>query len=106
VNLSTVFDLFVMDRSTAGDPEIMEAAASQCLLLTGFFLDQQKRRHAVDWYAALGMSFYARAAAGTRDRARAAMMAVMARRFAYWREQQHRLAIELREAPLLLPKPH
>jgi hypothetical protein len=38
-------------------------------------------------------------------------MAVMARRFTFWREQQRQLAVELRESPLLIaslrtPKPH
>jgi hypothetical protein len=83
----------------------MEAAASQCLLLTGFFLEQQRRRHQVEWYAALGASFYERAARRSRDRARAAMLGAMAAHFSYWREQQHRLAIELREAPLVIPVP-
>lgn len=105
VSLSTVFDLFVLDRSQASDPEILEAAGSQCLILTGFFRDQQRGRHAVDWYARLGMAFYDRASRATHNHARSAMMAAMARRFAYWREQQHRLAIELREAPLLIVSP-
>lgn len=104
-SLGTVFDVFVLDQSQAADSEVMEAAASQCLLLTGFFLDQQKARHQVEWFATLGMSFYLRAAAASHDRTRAAMMAVMARRFSYWRAQQHRLAIDLREAPLLINVP-
>lgn len=105
-SLMTVFDLFVMDRTQPhDDPDIMEAAASQCLLLTGFFQDQQRRRHRVEWYASLGMAFYDRAAHATRDRARARMMTVMARRFAYWQEQQHRLAADLRDAPRLIT-PH
>ena len=39
-NLSTVFDVFVLDRSQHQDAEIMEAAAAQCLVLTGFFADE------------------------------------------------------------------
>src|SRR5262245_60902400 len=34
VSLAGVFNLFVMDRSQHADPEVMEAAGSQCLLLT------------------------------------------------------------------------
>lgn len=94
--LRTVFELFVMDKSHHHDPEIMEAAAAQCLLLTGFFQDQQRRRHQISWYAALGMGFYARAARA-RNGARAQLMDCMARRFEFWRVQQHRLALELRE---------
>jgi hypothetical protein len=96
-SLATVFDLFVMDRSLVRDPEIMEIAAAQCLLLTGFFQDQQKRRHQVEWYAGLGASFYASAAEAGRDPARARLMRTMARRFDFWRTHQHRLARELRD---------
>jgi hypothetical protein len=103
--LSTVFDVFVLDQSQSADAEVMEAAAAQCLLLTGFFLDQQKARHQVEWFAMLGASFYLRAAAASRDRTRRVLMTVMAERFGYWRQQQHRLAIELREAPLLINVP-
>lgn len=105
-SLLTVFDLFVMDLTEPhGDPEIMEAAGSQCLLLTGFFQNQQKQRHQVEWYASLGMGFYERAAKASRDRSRAQMMSVMARRFGFWRERQHRLAVDLREMPFLLTLP-
>ena len=67
-SLTTVFDVFVLDRSQHVDPEIMEAAASQCLLLTGFFGAQLRRRHNLDWYATLGASFYDQAAHVGRDR--------------------------------------
>jgi hypothetical protein len=100
--LDTVFDVFVLDRSQHRDPELMEAAASQCLILTGFFGGQLKRRHNVEWYASLGASFYDQAAQLGRDRERARMMSGMAARFEFWRRQQARLARELREQPLLL----
>ena len=103
-NLMAVFDLFVLDRSQHHDAEIMEAAGAQCLLLTGFFHDQQKRRHRINWYSGLGQSFYARAAATVRDPARARLMSTMAQRFEFWRVQQHRLAIELRDEPRLIAK--
>jgi hypothetical protein len=38
-----------LDRSQHADPGLMEAAAAQCLFLTGFFGDQQRRRHNVRW---------------------------------------------------------
>jgi len=100
--LESVFNLFVLDRSQHADPDIMEAAAGQCLLLTGFFGAQQRDRHNVDWYASLGAGFYASAAARSSDRARAAMMHTMAARFAFWRCQQARLARELHDLPILL----
>jgi hypothetical protein len=100
--LDSVFDVFVLDRSQHNDPELMEAAASQCLILTGFFGGQLRRRHNVEWYAALGASFYDQAAHFGRDRDRARMMSAMAARFEFWRRQQARLARELREQPLLV----
>jgi hypothetical protein len=101
-SLGFVFDVFVMDRSQHADPEIMEAAGSQCLVLTGFFQEQQERRHNVEWYAGLGASFYDRAAQYGRDQARSRMMMAMARHFDYWRRQHHRLALELRDVALLV----
>lgn len=96
-SLATVFNLFVLDRSMVRDPDVMEIAGAQCLLLTGFFQDQQKRRHQVNWYADLGMAFYSSAASAGRDPARARLMDAMARRFEFWRAHQHRLAQELRD---------
>jgi len=101
--LESVFRLFVMDQSQHADPAIMEAAASQCLLLTGFFGAQLRGRHNVDWYASLGAGFYVRAAGCETDATRADMMRTMAQRFAFWRQQQARLAQELHDRPLLLP---
>ena len=96
-SLTTVLDVFVLDRSRHADPEIMEAAGSQCLLLTGFFGDQLRHRHNLTWYAAIGASFYDQAAQLGHDRERSRMMEIMAGRFGFWRRQQARLARDLRE---------
>lgn len=101
-NLTTVFDLFVLDRSQHVDSEIMEAAASQCLFLTGFFQDQLCTRHNLAWYASLGAGFYDSAAEYGTDRARSRMMERMAARFEYWRRKQNKLAHELRDWPKLI----
>jgi hypothetical protein len=119
VSLGTVFDLFVLDRSETVDPDILEAAASQCLLLTGFFGAQLRHRYNLAWYARLGASFFERAAllgesyAGDGPRhgegaksARSVMMHNMAARFAYWRRQQARLAKELHDLPKLVGQVH
>jgi hypothetical protein len=96
-SLTTFLDLFVLDRSGYLDAEIMEAAGSQCLLLTGFFGDQQRERHNLKWYAAIGADFYEQAATLGHDRDRSRMMETMAGRFGFWRQQQTRLARDLRE---------
>lgn len=103
-SLTAVFDLFVLDRSRHADPELAEAAGAQCLLLTGFFQDQLRRRHNLEWYAALGAGFYEAAAQYAADRARARMMQTMAQKFGLWRARQHQLAIDLRDEPRLLPR--
>jgi hypothetical protein len=105
MGLSTVFDVFVLDRSQHTDPDLMEAAGSQCLMLTGFFQDQLRHRHNVEWYAGLGAEFYDAAARLSRDLARVRMLAAMAAHFSFWRHQQRRLAAELRDEPLLI-HPH
>jgi hypothetical protein len=94
-----------MDRSEHSDPEILESAASQCLVLTGFFGAQLRGRHNVDWFAMLGADFYGGAARRSTDGARAHMMRTMARRFPFWRRQMARLSRELHESRMLLPRP-
>jgi len=104
-SLTAVFDVFVLDQSQHADSEIMEAAASQCLLLTGFFHDQLTRRYNVKWYAALGAGFYDNAAQHSKSRERIRMMAAMSARFDFWRRQQQRLARELRDQARLIQPP-
>ena len=103
-NLGAVFNLFVMDRSQHADAGIMEAAGSQCLLLTGFFAPQLTARYNVEWYASLGAGFYRRAASHGTDARRIAMMRTMAVRFPFWRKQHARLARELRDMPKVLKR--
>jgi len=95
--LIDVFDRFVLDTSLRDDPEMLEMAAGQCLLLTGFFADQQRRRHNLVWYCELGAGFYAAAAAQSRAASHQRMMMHMAGRFEYWRSSHLRLSRELRE---------
>jgi hypothetical protein len=102
VTLDNVFSLFVMDRSQHDDPEIMEAAAAQCLLLTGFFGAQLCDRHNVNWFASLGAGFFGQAARRQADPTRARMMRSMAAHFSFWRRKQAKLARELHDRPLLV----
>jgi len=102
VGLTQIFNVFVLDRSQHADPDIMEAAGSQCLLLTGFFQSQLRQRHNVEWFATLGANFYDSAAQLSRDPVRTRMLGVMASRFSFWRRQHGRLAKELRDEPWLI----
>ena len=63
VNLSDVFDHFVLDTTLMHDGLMMEAAGAQCLLLAGFFERQMRQRHNIRWYVELGATCFGRAAA-------------------------------------------
>ncbi len=100
--LGDVFDRFVLDPVLRHDTEMMEWAAAQCLLFTGFFADQMKHRHHLDWYGHLGADFYDLAATATRQAARKRMMERMAEDFQNWRRRYLKLSRELRDQPYLL----
>jgi hypothetical protein len=100
--LGDVFDRFVTDSSLRRDTELMEWAAAQCLLFTGFFGDQMQRRHNLDWYEQLGADFFDCAASATQQAERKRMMERMAGDFHDWRRRYLKLARELRDLPYLI----
>jgi hypothetical protein len=104
-NLSATFDQFVMDTTLQHDSVMMETAGAQCLLLTGFFEDQMRRRHNVRWYAELGAGFFSRAARYEPSRPKARLLDAIARRFEPWRQRHAHLSRELRDQPFLLTSP-
>ena len=69
---------------------------------TGFFEDQARRRHNIQWYASLGASFFSRAAACERSARKASLLDTLARHFEPWRRRHARLGRELRDTPYLL----
>jgi hypothetical protein len=102
--LTTVFDRFVVSSTWANNPPMMnpimlETAAAQCLLLSGFFEDQMRRRHNIRWYAGLGATFFSRAAACETSVAKARLLEALAERFEPWRQRHARLSRELRDWP-------
>jgi hypothetical protein len=103
--LSAVFDNFVVDTTLAHDNEIMETAGAQCLVLTGFFEDQMRRRHNIRWYAELGATFFGRAAAREPSPHKAELIYTISRNFEVWRQRYAHLSRDLRDAPFLLPLP-
>lgn len=104
-SLATTFDTFVLDASQTGDADMMEAAGAQCLLLAGFFEDQMRRRHSINWYARLGAGFYYRAATHQQSVAKARLLTAIARRFEPWRRVHSALARSLRDLPYLMTPP-
>ena len=104
-DLSTVFDHFVSDTTLPHDSLMMETAGAQCLLLSGFFEDQMRRRHNIRWYAELGASFFRRAALHERSLHKARLLDAITRRFELWRRRHAQLGRELRDQPFLLTPP-
>lgn len=102
-NLSAFFDQFVIDSTAHADPDIMETAAAQCLILAGFFEDQMRRRHSVTWYATVGAGFFSSAAAQQKSARKARLLYSLSRHFGEWRQRHARLSRELRDLPYLLP---
>lgn len=101
-SLSSVFDQFVMGTAVQQDSELLETAATQCLLLSGFFEAQMRERHNIRWYAELGSGFFRRAALLSTQRKRAALLDVVGQHFEPWRVRYSRLSRELREQQYLM----
>ena len=95
--LVEVFDRFVLDATFRGDPDLMEWGAAHCLLFTGFFGDQFRRRHNLEWYGHVGSGFYMSAAVASVDALRRGMLERMAREFSAWRRRHEQLSRELRK---------
>ena len=102
LQLGDVFDNFVLDHTLANDAAMMETAAAQCLMLSGFFEDQMRRRHNIRWYSQLGAGFFSRAATHERSSQKARLLGMLARHFEAWRQRHARLSRELRDRPYLV----
>ena len=105
VALGSVFDHFIAAPDVAVDAELLETAGTHCLLMSGFFEDQMRRRYNVRWYAHLGASFYMRAATREASPKRALLLDTMGRHFEPWRQRHAKLSRELRDTPYLLSLP-
>jgi hypothetical protein len=105
-SLASVFDQFVLTAAEWGEHSaVMESAATQCLILAGFFEDQSKRRHSIQWYSQLGAGFFARAARGEGSSPKAALLMALSEQFEPWRQRHARLSRELRDQRLLIRHP-
>ena len=104
-SLSAIFDHFVADSTLLADSLMMETAGAQCLVLTGFFEDQMRRRHNIRWYAELGAGFFSQAATRDASPHKAQLLAAIAKHFEAWRQRQARLSRILRDQPFLLAPP-
>ncbi len=98
-DLRSVFDNFIANTTVPLDSLMLETAAAQCLLLSGFFADQMRRRHSIAWYSQLGAGFFARAASHQLSARKAHLLTMLAQHFEPWRQRHARLSRELRDRP-------
>lgn len=101
-DLSEVFDHFVLNRAILTDPEILEIAGAQSMFLSGFFREQMRRRHTVNWFDSLGGSFYERASVFSRSEKRRKLFGRVSQNFGVWAETCADLHRSLRENRFLL----
>ena len=105
--LSEVFDMFVLHgfsgQQSLGliDAEDLEIAGSQTLLLAGFFRDQMRKRHNVEWYDQLGQSFYSRASNSSKGKKKE-VLHLIASHFPIWIITCNNMSRTFRDRPYLL----
>lgn len=76
-DLTQIAELMMRQLTSAKNPLWMESAGAHILLYAGFFQNQNKNRHNIEFYSTLGRECYLMAAVGKRER----IMKLMARDF-------------------------
>lgn len=67
-DLTQIAELMMGQLTTARDPLWMESAGAHILLYAGFFQNQHKKRHNIEFYSHLGRQCYLMAAVGKREK--------------------------------------
>jgi hypothetical protein len=101
--LIDVYDHFVCDMRLT-NPVLLETAGAQCMLLSGFFEDQMRRRHNIQWYSGLGANFFRRSASYEPSIKKARLLETLATEFEPWRRRHARLSREMRDWPYLMSR--
>ena len=102
-SLYDILDTFVLSELTEEgnpglkDPEILETAGSQTLLLVGFFRDQMKRKHNLGMYDNLGRSFFRRASNRFKEKRKVDLLRRVARHFPFWAMNCRNMSRNLRD---------
>jgi hypothetical protein len=81
-SLRELFELYVCDPLPQADPGLMEAAAAQTLMLTGYYGAAMERTHSLPTYSTWGQQFFRKAAVGRRR----TLLLSMADHYAPWRD--------------------
>jgi hypothetical protein len=97
-DLTQIAELMMQQLTSAKNPLWMESAGAHILLYAGFFQTQNKHRHNIAFYSAMGRECYLMAAVGKR----AAMMKQMAEGFSQYLFHLASLHQHLRESRYLI----
>ena len=80
----------------------MEFGGSQVLLFAGFFRDQMRARHNVNWYDQVGQSLYEKASHNSKDRKKRELFDRLSESLPAWTIVCRNVHRTLRENRLLL----
>ena len=97
-DLTQIAELMMRQLTSAKNPLWMESAGAHILLYAGFFQSQNKGRHNIEFYSAMGRECYLMAAVGKRER----MMKLMATGFHQYLFHLAELQRHLRESRYLI----
>src|SRR5271154_4040862 len=97
-DLTQIAEHMMRQLTSAKNPLWMESAGAHILLYAGFFHNQNKDRHNIEFYAALGRECYLMAAVGKRER----IMKLMAAGFSQYLFHLANLHQHLRESRYLI----
>ena len=110
-SLSEIYDRFVLDgyrtRGRLGftDPEILEMAGSQALLLCGFFRNQVSGERNIAHYDKLGRFFYGKAGFCSKEVKKRQLLRQISHNFCDWTNTCMRMSQTCRDSYYLLNKP-
>ncbi len=97
-DLTQIAEMMMQQLTSAKNPLWMESAGAHILLYAGFFQNQNKDRHNIEFYSAMGRECYLMAAVGKRER----MMKLMATGFNQYLFHLASLQRHLRESRYLI----
>jgi hypothetical protein len=97
-DLTQIAELMMQQLTSAKNPLWMESAGAHILLYAGFFQNQNKHRHNIEFYSTMGRECYLMAAVGKR----AGIMKLMAAEFHQYLFHLANLHQHLRESRYLI----
>jgi hypothetical protein len=97
-DLTQIAELMLTQLTSAKNPLWMESAGAHILLYAGFFQNQNKHRHNIEFYSSIGRECYLMAAVGNR----AKIMKLMAKEFREYLFHLADLHQHLRESRYLI----